>query len=349
MSDKVFRLTEQNYRYLFDNASDAMWVHDMDGDILVANKACEKLTGYSSRELVKMNITQFLTTDFLDTAREVRRKLLVGESFEQPYQQQLMRKDGITRFLRMATSLLMITGEARGFQHIARDVTEEKEMTENMRYYVQQITRAQEDERKRIARQLHDELAPPLLLLLQRVDAVVASTRPRFPDSLKPQMGSLRGQAVEALEGLRRAAQDLRPRILDDLGLVPALEWIAEGLVKNYGIETTVTITGRERSLPTEVRTLLFRIAQEALSNVRRHSRATTALISLEFSRDHVRMTVTDNGQGFEVTSNTEALAGSGKLGIIGMYERARLLGGKLSIKSSPGKGAEITAQIPVK
>jgi len=237
-----FELREENYQYLFDNASDAMWVHDMDGNILVANKACEKLTGYVREEFVGVNVARFLPGEFLDTAREVKRRLLKGEEIEQPYEQQLVRKDGTTRVVKMAASLVVIDGEIAGFQHVARDVTEEKKLEGKLRFYVQQITRVQEDERKRLARQLHDEASPPLLLLLQRLDAIASAAELKSPSSLRKNLGDLRNQVTEALEGLRRAAQDLRPRIVDDLGLIPALEWMAEDLTKNHGVDAYVKV-----------------------------------------------------------------------------------------------------------
>ena len=343
-----FELTEQNYRYLFDNANEAMWVHDMNGDILVANRACEKLTGYAREELAGMNVARFLATEFLDTPREVKRKLLEGEAVEQPYEQRLIRKDGTTGVVKMTTSLLIIEGEVAGFQNIARDVTEEKQMQENMRFYVQQITRAQEDERKRIARELHDDVAPYLLLLIQRLDSTTSHTRPKLPDPAKKNLEGLRSQAIEALESLRRCAQDLRPRILDDLGLVAALEWMTEDLAKEYGIDAHVEVIGKELDVPSEVQLLLFRIAQEALSNIRRHAGASAAVVKVELSDDKIKMTVSDNGRGFKLPAQVNGFARSGKLGIIGMYERARLLGGSLEIQSEPGKATRVTAEVPL-
>ncbi len=344
---KRFQLTEQNYQYLFDNASEAIWVHDVDRTILVANKASEKLTGYTPQELVGMNVTKFLTAEFLESAREVRRKLLEGETIEQPYEQRLIRKGGITGIVEMATSLVIAGGKVIGFQNIARDVTEERQMQENRRYYVQQITRAQEDERKRIARELHDDAAPLLLLLLQRMDSITSRPRSKLSEYLKVEMEDLRRQALASLEGLRRCAQDLRPRILDDLGLIPALEWMADTLGKNYGIDTRVEVAGTERTLPAEVQLLLFRIAQEALSNIRKHAQASLAVIKLEFESNKVRLTVSDNGKGFEVPGRVEGLASNGKLGIMGMHERARLLGGSLKIQSHPGRGTQVIAEVP--
>jgi len=341
-------LTEQNYRYLFENASDAMWVHDMKGNIVDSNKANEKLTGYTKQELFGMNAKDFLTKESLNVAREVRRKLLKGEDINQPYEQRLIRKDRTIRAVKMATSLVIIDGEARGFQHVARDVTEEKQLHENMRFYVQQITRAQEEERKRIARELHDDVSTSLLLLIQRLDTITSSTRPRLPGSLKANLEDLHTQVAEALENLRRCAQDLRPRIIDDLGLVAALEWMAENLIKDCGIDAQVKVVGAEPSLPDEVQLLLFRIAQEALTNIRRHAEASKAWITMEFGDDRIVLTVKDNGKGFEVPERIGDLTGAGRLGIMGMFERARLLGGTLDIKSELGKGTQVVTELPV-
>ncbi len=348
MMEAGFALTQQNYRYLFENASDAMWVQDMKGNIVDANKACEKLTGFTREEILAKNIKSFLTGEFLELATEVRRKLLKGEEIEQPYEQQLVRKDGAVRTIKMASSLVIINGEPRGFQHVARDITEEKQLQENMHFYVQLITRAQEDERKRVARELHDEVSPPLLLLIHRLDAVSSSTRPKLSDSLKESLNDLRSRAIEALEGLRHCAQDLRPRILDDLGLIAALEWMAESLVKDYGIDAHVEVIGTERSLSDEVELLLFRIAQEALSNIRRHAVASRAWVTVEFGDDKTVLTVEDNGKGFELPERVGDLASSGKLGLVGMQERARLIGGRLRLQSEPGKGTVVIIELPL-
>ena len=349
MTKTKFELREQDYRYLFENASDAMWVHDMEGSILDGNKAFEKLTGYAREELIGMNVTRLLVSEeYLNLAREVRRRLLNGEALEQPYEQRLLRKDGTTRIVNMATSPVIIDGEVRGFQHVARDVTEERQLRENMYFYVQQITRTQEDERKRIARELHDEASPPLLLLIQRLDTVSSGTRPRLSESLKNSLESIRSQAINALEGLQRCAQSLRPRILDDLGLLPALEWMAEDLVEKDGIDAHVEVIGKERSLLAEVELLLFRIAQEALSNTRRHAEASRAVVKLEFGNNSIKMTVSDNGKGFELPERMGDLASIGKLGLAGMQERTRLLGGSLKIESELGKGTTVAVEAPV-
>ena len=348
MMETKFELSEQDYRYLFENASDAMWVHDLEGNFIIANKASEKLAGYTVEELAGMNVKRFLSEKPLDIAGELKRKLLEGEDTEQPYEQRIIRKNGTTRIMKMATSPVIINGEVKGFQHVARDVTEEKQLQENMRFYVQQITATQEEERKRIARELHDEVASSLLLLIQHLDTITSGTRPKLSKLLAETLEGLRIQTIEALEGLRRCAQDLRPRILDDLGLVAALEWMTEGLVKDQGIDAHVEVVGSGPSLPDEAQLLLFRIAQEALNNIRRHARASMAMVKLEFGDKRIKMSVSDNGRGFELPERIGDLAGSGKLGLAGMQERARLLRATLSIQSELGKGTVIIIELPL-
>jgi len=343
-----FKLTEQDYRYLFENASDAMWVHDMKGYFLDGNRAFEKLSGYTRDEWIVKNLAEFLSDKSLALAREVRRKLLMGEEIRQPYEQRFIVKDGTIRIVKMATSLVITEGKVRGFQHVARDITDEKQLQENMRFYVQQVTRAQEEERKRISRELHDNVAPPLLLLIQRLDTITSSTRPRLSHSLKDKLNGLRIQVIEALENLRHYAQDLRPRIIDDLGLIAALEWMVEDLVKEYGIDAQVEVVGVEQSLPDEVQLLLFRIAQEALTNIRRHAEATRAWITIEFGDDKIVLTVKDNGKGFELPQRIGDLTSAGKLGLAGMQERAQLIGGKLRLQSELGKGTTVTVEVPI-
>jgi len=480
-----FKLTEKDYRYLFENASDAMWVEDMEGNFLDGNRALEKLSGYTLEELVSKNIIQFLSDEFLALTKEVRRKLLTGEEFEQPYEQRFLVKSGRTRIVKMATNPIIINGEVKGFQHVARDVTEEKSaeemlskiidgspipsfavnkqhkvthwntaieslsgisrqeivgtdeqwrafytekrpamadlivdgasadeieayycgknkksrliddayeaedffpalgkygkwlhftaspikdkggeiigaietlqditeekrLQEDMRFYVQLVTRAEEDERKRIARDLHDEVSPSLLLLIQHLDRIASDTRPKLSDSLRESLEGLRKQAIEALEGLRHCAQDLRPRILDDLGLIATLEWITEDMAENQGIDAHVEVMGMEQTLPAETQLLLFRIAQEALTNIRRHAEASRAVVKVEFVDNCITMTVSDNGKGFELPEKIADLASAERLGILGMYERARLLCATLELKSELGKGTEVVVKLPL-
>jgi signal transduction histidine kinase len=217
---------------------------------------------------------------------------------------------------------------------------------QNMRYYARQITRAQEDERKRIAREAHDETAQILVALSRRLDALIAS--PELPSpSFRQRLEGVRGLNTEALQSVRRFSQDLRPPVLDDLGFVAAVRGLTRSL-EEVGVETKLEVSGSPYRLPPEEELMLFRIAQESLNNLRRHADARQATVMVSFHRNSVQMVVEDDGRGFDAPDRFVDLVASGKLGLIGMHERARILGGTVRIDSQPGEGTRVIVDTPV-
>ena len=345
-SDRRISISEMKYRYLFEHASDAMWLQDIQGRFLDGNAAFEKLTGFTVKEMVGVHLRPFLSDESLARAREIRRHLVKGEAFEQPYEQIFYVKGGGTKPVQMSTNALVVDDEFIGFEHVARDMTREKEFEENVRAYIQQITMAQEDERKRVSRDLHDDVSPEILVLIKKLDALYDRGRLKVSE-VRDSIGEVRSQAEKALEALRRTAQGLRPRIIDDLGLVAAVEWIAEELEREEDITIQVTSSGIDREPSPEVQIVLFRITQEALNNIRKHASAGIVEISLRGTEDTIHLEITDNGKGFTVPVHVEDTVRDGHLGLMGMDERARLLNGTLEISSVPGKGTRILARLP--
>ncbi len=347
MADQL-QLSEERYREIFDNAHDAIWVQDMDGRITMANRACAEVTGYSPEELVGMRAREFLSKESLDKAREVRQRLLADQTIDGSYEQEIIKRDGTPARLWLTTSLITSNGQPKAFHLIARDITEQTRLQQNLRFYLQHFTRAQEHERQRIARELHDETAQSLLLTAQRLDRLGSNRARETATNRAEEMKDLRGEVLQTLANLRRLTQDLRPRILDDLGLVPALEWLADDLPNQYGVEASVEVDDALPELSQEAQLLLFRIAQEALRNAGRHSGATRAAISLRVCGDRIKMTVKDDGRGFKLPKDISDLATTGKLGLLGMYERARLLCGSFDIRSEPGQGTTVLVELPI-
>jgi signal transduction histidine kinase len=146
---------------------------------------------------------------------------------------------------------------------------------------------------------------------------------------------------------VHRFSQALRLSVLDDLGLIPALRSLVNGLQERYGTRTELAVKGVERRLTPEVETAIFRIVQEALNNVGKHAQASEVCVTMEFREAGVGLTILDNGRGFDLTASVDALPRAGKLGLAGMRERARLLGGTFSIVSGSGKGTCLTLDIP--
>jgi PAS domain S-box-containing protein len=340
-------VSERDYRRLFENASDAIWTHDLAGNITVANKASEALTGYTVEELARMNATDFLSEKSLHAASQIRRKLFVKEPVEQPYEQHIVRKDGTEAILMMTTNLLTEADKAIGFQHMARDVTRERAMQDNLRFYLQEITTAQEEERKRIARELHDDTLQALFAINRQVDNFTRGNS-NLPAEIAALLNDLGEQIRSVLQGLRSFGQDLRPPMLDDLGLLATLRWLLGETQARSGITTDLKVDGDERRLPPNIELTLFRIVQEALRNVEKHSSASKAEVSIRFNEDRTVATVSDNGMGFDVEGTVDSASRSGKLGLVGMQERARLIGGHLAIESAPGKGTAVSVDAPV-
>lgn len=226
-----------------------------------------------------------------------------------------------------------------------QDVTERKTAEKNVRQYSEKITMAHEEERRRIATDLHDDTAQELVALSRRLDKLVSSAKLSAKDMSS--LEQIRQQADRILEGVRRFSQDLRPSILDDLGLVPALEWLASVLGDYYGVTIDVGLVGSMRRLSPDTELVLFRIAQEGLTNVCKHSGALRAWVTVGFDEGKVILTVKDNGRGFELPKTIEELASADKLGLAGMQERARLIGGGLTLYSQIGEGTTVTVEVP--
>jgi len=237
-------------------------------------------------------------------------------------------------------------GEIIGAIETLEDATERKRAEENLRYHLQQITRAQEEERKRIARELHDDTAQVLSSLSRQVDNFIRKKH-GFTSKELLFLKDLQTQLNKGLQSMQRFVQDLRPSLLDDLGLIPAVRSLVKSLQDSEGIDAQLKVPGRERRFTPEVELLLFRIVQEALNNIRRHARASEAQVVMEFDGDEVKVTISDNGRGFELRGDIDNLPRIGKLGLAGMQERARLLGGTLEVKSTPGKGTTLVVNTP--
>lgn len=209
--------------------------------------------------------------------------------------------------------------------------------------YVRQVTRAQEEERKRIARELHDDAAQSLVLLCRGLDGLGEPTW-GLPGSAGLRLRELRGEAGSILESVRRFSRELRPAMLDDLGLVPALESLTSDLGRRLGLVAGLEVSGVPRRLPPEVEVALFRIAQECLRNVERHAHASRVLVAASFEDPLLSLTVTDDGAGFD--PNVDHLAIGGRLGLVGARERAQLVGGSFSVRSRIGEGTTVTVKV---
>lgn len=223
---------------------------------------------------------------------------------------------------------------------------EEKRMQEHLHFLLQHITRAQEEERKRIAREIHDDTIQALVVHYQHIYDLTSSVQ-GLPGDAISRIDELLQETNNMIGELRRLSQDLRPAALDRLGLLPTLDRLASDVKTNSGIEIELRVIGAERRLPSEVELVLFRITQEALRNTWKHAQATSAEIIVEFAKGKTSVTISDNGKGFDAHQVIDDPK-HGKLGLAGMMERAKLLGGTLTVSSESDKGTTLTAEVPM-
>jgi PAS domain S-box-containing protein len=334
----------RRFQEIFEKAHEAIWIHDLDGKIISANAACSQLTGYGQEAMTGMQIDRLFPQDALDRAREVMRTLLEGRELEQPYEQQIIKKDAGLADI-MITSSLLGEEKSTAFLHIARDISAERKLQHSLRLYAEQIGRAHEEERKRIARELHDDTIQTLVALSRRLDSVISrqrKARAKTVDSLE----DVREEIDESLVRIRLFIQYLRPPILEYLGLVPALRELAEQMQQEAGIRISMESTQEKYSLNAEQQLLVYRIVQEALRNVWKHSCAERCTVRLGREESLIRIVIEDNGIGFH-SRDTDDLVSSGKLGLMGMQERTHLLGGAIEIHSSQGRGTTVVLTLP--
>ena len=211
-----------------------------------------------------------------------------------------------------------------------------------LRTYLRMATAAQEEERKRLARELHDDTIQSLVIAKADLDA--ADVLPGLTSDARARLGRTQERLGQAIDGIRRFSRDLRPSLLDDLGLPDALEWLAGDVARRSGIPVAFRLRGRPRRLDSSVEVAVYRIVQEALRNVERHAGARRAAVRLALGESEVRVLVADDGQGVDTSRGDGAASG---LGLQGMRERAALSGGTLAIQSRPGGGTCVRLRVP--
>jgi two-component system, NarL family, sensor histidine kinase DegS len=209
--------------------------------------------------------------------------------------------------------------------------------------YVRLATDAQEEERKRLARELHDETIQSLVIAKAELDALAAAGE--LPQGAATRLDYVDETLATAIDEVRRFSRDLRPSLLDDLGLVDAIEWLVGDLSARTGMGASLRTIGEPRRLEQKDELALFRIVQEALRNVERHATAEAVRVRIRFAGD-VRATVVDDGSGFDTSSLSADRRASTRLGLMGMRERAKLAGAELSIRSRPASGTRVEVRL---
>ncbi|RTE07893.1 sensor histidine kinase [Paenibacillus whitsoniae] len=227
-------------------------------------------------------------------------------------------------------------------------VTRIIESAKNRQLMGLKIILAQEEERKRIAREIHDGMAQTLANVVLRTEIVQRMLVKEDFSAVKDELADLKGQVRGGLEEVRKIIFNLRPMALDDLGIVPTLRKYVQDFEDKYRIATQFNLVGKETRIPSGLEIAIFRLVQEALSNVYKHAKATFLSVELTLESDQVQIYVADNGIGFDVPQTEQRIAKGNNFGLLGMRERVELLEGTMVLESEKGSGTKITMLIPI-
>ena len=342
----ALRESEERYRELFENARDAMYVHDLEGNYLRVNHAAERLSGYTRDQIVGHSFVEFLAPEYVRQVRE-RFCAKLARQGETTYECDVITKDGRRVPVEVSSRAIYENGVIVGVQGTARDITERKLAQDALQMFSRHLIEAQEEERRRIARELHDQIGQVLTAVKMNLHTVQRVCNASEAGSyIRDNIDAV----DEALRMVRDLSVDLRPSILDDLGLVTALRWYVDRYRKRTGLEVEVNIELEDQNerFPRELETTFFRIAQESLTNIVRHAGATQ--VSLQFAKDGnaLLLSIKDNGVGFDPNSLRKRAQRVATLGLISMQERAHAAGGAIEIQSAVSKGTEVRFRLPL-
>ena len=344
-AEDALRESEERYRELFENAKDAIYVHDLSGRYVSVNRAAEELSGYRREEIIGKHFSNFVAPiNLKDVRKNLCRKL--DDARETAYEVDIITRGRHRVPVEIVSRLIYENGVAVGIQGTARDITERKRAQEALRTFSQRVIDAQEAERQSIARELHDEIGQVLTAVRINLQTVQRSCQ---TDVCLPHVDESIAIVDEALKRVRELSLELRPSLLDELGLASALRWYVDRYAQRTGIVAQVVNGFEEKGrLPRDLETVCFRIAQEALTNVARHAQAKHVYVELRHRSRKLFLSIRDDGVGFDVARVTANGLSDSALGLRGMRERARAVSGVIEINSTLNAGTLVFASFPL-
>ena len=348
--EEDLRQSEERFRLLISSVKDyAIYMLSPAGTISSWNPGAERIKGWRENEILGRSYAEFFTAEDArknQPRRELETALRFGRYEGEGWR---VRKDG-SRFWAnvIVTPVRGHAGKLLGFAKVTRDMTEQRLTQEAWRQLSKKILDAQEEERKRISRELHDETGQALtaisvmLAALKHDDSVAKS---KFAERKLAETQKL---LEKTMESIHHFARELRPTMLDELGLVPALRSHVKSFAERTGLQVRMSANPMAEHLNGEQKTVLFRIAQESLTNVAKHARANRVSVTIRKAGEHLLMEIADNGKSFQADPR-DAAKRTQRLGLLGMQERVKLINGRFIINPQPGKGTTVRVIIPFK
>jgi PAS domain S-box-containing protein len=349
-TEQALRESEARFRQLL--ASNIVGVNfwNLQGDIVDANDLFLNMLGYTREDLRQGNLSwKNITPPEYVPVDEKAVGELVATGTCAPFEKEYIRKNGSRVFVLIGSTLL--DAQKQTGSSFVMDITERKEAERKIEHFAElfqmlsrHLLHIQEEERRHLARELHDEIGQVLTAAKLNLKIIAPDVPPAVAGRLEDSIQLL----DRLLDQVRQLSLDLRPPLLDELGLVPAVRWLADQQAQRTGLRITFTANGEGLEMDSAARTACFRIAQEAITNAIRHAQAATVAIELRAEPDRVWLVVQDDGVGFDKDAMQQRAARGSSVGLLSMNERVALLGGELELNSAPGRGTEIRAWFPL-
>jgi PAS domain S-box-containing protein len=340
LAGEALKKEKEILKKIFDNVPVLIGFIGEDGRVKLVNPEWEHTMGWTLKELQEQDVDIFAEA-YPDLSYRQDVLDFVAASTGEWLDLKIKVRDG--RVIDAACAIVHLSDGTR--VAIAQDITERKRAEEILQTFSQRLIETQEAERRRVARELHDEIGQALTAIKINLQAVQHSAG---ASPLAPQLNESTGLVDHALQQVRDLSFNLRPSLLDDLGLMAALRWYLDREARRAGLIPEFAADLSEKRLPSELETACFRITQEALTNVVRHAQASRVWVELRQRGAELSLVIRDDGIGFDVSAVRRRRSSDMNLGLQGMQERALILGGRLEIQAAPGGGTEIHAWFPL-
>lgn len=347
-AEEALQRSESKYKLLFEQNPMPMWMVALPGlQIVDVNESAIEHYGYSREEFLKMTSVDLQPQEEKEKFINYHVPKTAGSRFAGIWRH--MKKDGTIIDVDIIAHDIVYNGQPVRLV-LSNDITNKlqaeerlKQSHEEMRQLASRLQDIREEERANMAREIHDELGQQLTGLKMDVSWLTKKLVPR-EDHIENKLKSITELLNETIVKVRKLATELRPSILDDVGLAEAMEWQSTEFEKRSGIKVTFSFSGEAITIPVNISIGLFRIYQESLTNVARHAEASEVYSSLVLQGHELALSITDNGKGFDPA----AIGHKKTLGLLGMKERTVMMGGSYTIKSHPGKGTTVSINVPV-
>ncbi len=352
-AEMALRESEESFRIMFENAAIGMVIGDLNGCLISCNKALEDMTGYSLAEMKGFSYLEITHSEDYNRSRDVFEGAKASPGRRYQIEKRYIRKDGRTIWVSVTASIIHDTeGKPRRVFGMLEDVTQEREAKqqvlayqERLRSLASQLSQAEEQQRRQIAAELHDRIGQALAMLKIKLGVC---REPAIQAGMEADLEDLQAMLDQIIADTRFLIFEISPPVLYELGFVPAVEWLTEQMSERHGLKITVEDDHLPKVMNEHVRVLLFQAVRELLVNVIKHARAGCAAVAIRREGDWVRVTVSDDGIGFDPAAVRSSTGKQGGFGLFNIQERLASIGGNLEIEDPGAQGTRIALRAPL-